>query len=144
VVIEANAHTIAVFESVAQNMSRMSADELMQFQLDDTLGSDSSTTIHQRAVRRIYGDKANEVIEGLKYTPAVAIPLVLKRLKGKDEEWREAQRQFNKVWSEQVERFYLKSLDHQGMSFKQSDIRALRSKSLISEIETIFDEVISY
>jgi paired amphipathic helix protein Sin3a len=139
-VIEANASTIKVFESIAKKMARMPADELHTFALDDSLGS-SSTTIHQRSLRRLYGDKVLQIIEGVKKTPAVAIPIVLKRLKSKEEEWREAQRNFNKVWGDQVERFYLKSLDHQGITFKQSDIRALRSKSLIGEIETIFDEV---
>lgn len=57
---------------------------------------------------RIYGDKSPEVIDGLKKTPNVAIPLVLKRLKAKDEEWRTAQKQFNKIWRDQNERYYLK------------------------------------
>lgn len=121
-------------------MARMTADELHTYELDDKLGGDSFT-IHQRTVKRLYGDKAADIIEGLKRHPVIAIPIVLKRLKTKEEEWRESQRNFNKIWREQVERFYLKSLDHQGITFKQSDIRALRSKGLINEIETIFDEV---
>ena len=32
------------------------------------------------------------------------------------------------------------SLDHQGINFKALDTRAMRSKSLTAEIETIFDE----
>ena len=63
------------------------------------------------------------------------------RLKAKEEEWREAQRNFNKIWREQNEKYYLKSLDHQGINFKQNDIKALRSKSLLNEIEAIFFEV---
>ena len=47
---------------------------------------------------------------------------------------------FNKVWRDQNEKFYLKSLDHQGLQFKQTDIRNLRSKSLLNEIETLYDE----
>lgn len=47
---------------------------------------------------------------------------------------------FNKVWREQNEKFYLKSLDHQGHLFKQADMRNIRSKSLFNEIETLFDE----
>ncbi len=57
---------------------------------------------------RIYGDKSPEIIDGLKKTPHVAVPLILKRLKAKDEEWREAQKQFNKIWREQNEKYYLK------------------------------------
>lgn len=63
------------------------------------------------------------------------------RLKMKEEEWREAQRGFNKVWREQNEKYYLKSLDHQGINFKQNDTKVLRSKSLLNEIESIYDEV---
>ena len=34
----------------------------------------------------------------------------------------------------------IQSLDHQGITFKATDTRAMRSKSLIGEIETTFDE----
>lgn len=57
---------------------------------------------------RIYGDKSPEVIDGLKKTPYVVLPIVLKRLKQKDEEWRTAQKQFNKTWRDQNEKYYLK------------------------------------
>lgn len=63
------------------------------------------------------------------------------RLKAKEEEWREQQRSFNKTWREQNEKYYLKSLDHQGINFKQNDIKFLRSKALLNDIETVFDEV---
>lgn len=59
----------------------------------------------------------------------------------KEEEWREAQRGFNKIWREQNEKYYLKSLDHQGINFKQNDTKVIRSKSLLNEIESIYDEV---
>ena len=59
----------------------------------------------------------------------------------KDDEWREAQHSFNKVWRNQNEKYYLKSLDHQGITFKANDTRFLRWKSLINEIETLYDEV---
>lgn len=121
-------------------MTRMSQEELADYELDECLGG-TSPTIHQRAIRRIYGEKAPEIIEGLKKQPYMAVPLVIRRLKAKDEEWREAQKQFNKTWREQTEKFYLKSLDLQGISFKQTDVRTLRSKALINEIETLFDEV---
>ena len=65
---------------------------------------------------------------------------MLFRLKAKDDEWREAQRGFNKLWREQNEKYYLKSLDHQGINFKQNDVKAIRTKALLNEIETIFDE----
>ncbi len=139
VVLETNKDTIKVLECVQKKMSRMPPEEAARYRLDDCLGG-SSPTIHQRAIRRIYGDKAADIIEGLKRNPVVAVPLVLRRLKSKDEEWRDVQKTFNKVWREQNEKYYLKSLDHQGLLFKQSDVRTLRSKSLLNEIETLYDE----
>lgn len=139
VVIETNSSTIRVLEGVSKKMSRMSQEELAKFRLDDCLGG-TSPTIHQRALRRVYGDKVHDIIQGLKNYPHMAVQIVLKRLKAKDEEWREAQKSFNKQWREQNEKYYLKSLDHQGINFKQNDLKALRSKSLLNEIESLFDE----
>ena len=139
VVLETNKDTIKFLECVQKKMSRMPPEEAARYRLDDCLGG-SSPTIHQRAIRRIYGDKAGDIIDGLKRNPVVAVPLVLRRLKSKDEEWREVQKNFNKTWREQNEKYYLKSLDHQGLLFKQSDTRFLRSKSLLNELETLYDE----
>uniref|UniRef100_A0A8C5GE67 Histone deacetylase interacting domain-containing protein n=1 Tax=Gouania willdenowi TaxID=441366 RepID=A0A8C5GE67_GOUWI len=139
VVLETNLATIRVLETVQRKLSRMSAEEQPKFRLDNTLGG-SSEVIHRKAIQRIYGDKSPDIMDGLKKNPAVSVPIVLKRLKTKEEEWREAQRGFNKIWREQNEKYYLKSLDHQGINFKQNDTKVLRSKSLLNEIESIYDE----
>ncbi|KAL7980354.1 hypothetical protein Chor_014683 [Crotalus horridus] len=163
VVLETNLATIRVLETIQKKLSRLSAEEQAKYRLDNTLGG-SSEVIHRKALQRIYADKAADIIDGLRKNPAVAVPIVLKRypsghrgskdersnrtemnvkrLKMKEEEWREAQRGFNKVWREQNEKYYLKSLDHQGINFKQNDTKVLRSKSLLSEIETIYDEIL--
>ncbi|XP_017837186.1 paired amphipathic helix protein Sin3a isoform X3 [Drosophila busckii] len=138
-VIEVNSATIRVLENVQKKMSRMSPEELVKYHLDDHLGG-TSQTIHQRAIHRIYGDKSGEIIQGMKKNPSVAVPIVLKRLKVKEEEWRDAQKGFNKQWREQNEKYYLKSLDHQAINFKPNDMKALRSKNLFNEIETLYDE----
>ncbi|XP_045508149.1 paired amphipathic helix protein Sin3a-like isoform X3 [Colias croceus] len=138
VVIETNAATIRVLEGVQKKLARMPADDAAKYRLDDCLGG-HSPTIHQRALRRIYGDKvAVDIIAGLKKNPVVAVPVVLRRLKAKEEEWREAQKGFNKQWREQNEKYYLKSLDHQGINFKQNDLKAMRSKSLFNEVESAY------
>ena len=56
------------------------------------------------------------------------------RLKSKDDEWCEARRQFGKIWSEQYKKYHLKSLDHQSASFKQTDVKSIRSKNLVTEV----------
>ncbi|XP_032938149.2 paired amphipathic helix protein Sin3b [Catharus ustulatus] len=139
VVLETNLATIRVLESVQKKLSRLSQEDQEKFRLDDCLGG-TSEVIQRRAIYRIYGDKAPEIIESLKKNPVTAVPVVLKRLKAKEEEWREAQQGFNKIWREQYEKAYLKSLDHQAVNFKQNDTKALRSKSLLNEIESVYDE----
>ncbi|KAM8974419.1 paired amphipathic helix protein Sin3a isoform 2-T2 [Pelodytes ibericus] len=139
VVLETNLATIRVLETIQKKLSRLSAEDQAKFRLDNTLGG-TSEIIHRKALQRIYADKAADIIDGLKKNPAVAVPIVLKRLKMKEEEWREAQRGFNKIWREQNEKYYLKSLDHQGINYKQIDTKVLRSKSLLNEIESIYDE----
>uniref|UniRef100_H2YZP9 Paired amphipathic helix protein Sin3a n=1 Tax=Ciona savignyi TaxID=51511 RepID=H2YZP9_CIOSA len=138
VVIETNLGARSL-EGINKKLSRMTEDDKSKFHLDNYLGGTSEVT-QRKAIHRIYGDKAPDVIEGLKKNPAVAVPLVLKRLKMKDDEWREAQHAFNKIWRNQSEKYYLKSLDHQGITFKANDTRFLRSKSLVNEIETLYDE----
>ena len=56
--------------------------------------------IHRASIARIYGEKGNEILEGLRKNPTVAIPIILKRLKQKDEEWKNARTELNKFWNE--------------------------------------------
>ena len=139
VVLETNSNTIRVLENIMAKISQMSTEELAKFRLDNKLGA-SSETIHIKAIQRIYGDKAKDFIEGLKRNPSVAVPLVLKRLKAKEEEWKEAKKNLEKQWREQIEKNYLKSLDHCAVPFKQNDQKHLKTKSLINEIESIYFE----
>lgn len=78
VVLETNIAAIRVLESVQRKLSRMSAEEQAKFRLDNTLGG-SSEVVHRKAIQRIYGDKAPDIIDGLKKNPAVSVPIVLKR-----------------------------------------------------------------
>uniref|UniRef100_W5KBB5 Paired amphipathic helix protein Sin3a n=1 Tax=Astyanax mexicanus TaxID=7994 RepID=W5KBB5_ASTMX len=78
VVLETNLATIRVLETVQKRLSRMSAEEQAKFRLDNTMGG-SSEVIHRKAIQRIYGEKAADIIDGLKRNPAVSVPIVLKR-----------------------------------------------------------------
>jgi len=89
-IIEVNAATIKVFESVHKKIQGMSPEEAQKFRLQNNLGG-SSEVIYQQAIKRIYAEKAQEVVDGLKRHPAMAVPVVLARLKQKEEEWRRAQ-----------------------------------------------------
>ena len=118
----------------------MPAEERATFKLPPGLGGNSST-IYKRVIKKIYdNDRGLEVIDALHQNPAVAVPIVLKRLKQKDEEWRRSQREWNKVWREIDNKNFAKALDHQGINFKLNDRKAISTKSLINEIETMHHE----
>ena len=57
---------------------RMASEDLSKFSLEDTIGGNSDV-LQRKAIHRIYGDKAHDIIEGLKKSPSVAVPVVLKR-----------------------------------------------------------------
>lgn len=78
IVMEVNLSAIRALESVQLHMNSLPADQLSHFQLDDQLGGQSAVT-QKQAVQRIYGERANEIIDGLKRNPRVAVPIVLKR-----------------------------------------------------------------
>lgn len=79
------------------------------------------------------------MMEGLKKCPCTAVPIIMKSMQVKDKEWKGTKKSFERIWSDQMDKFYLKSLDFQGLKFKQTDIKNIRSKSLVKEIENLFN-----
>lgn len=134
--IEANLNTIALLEPIAKKISIMSADEKSSFRLSPGLGS-PSRTIYQRIMKKIYANKGLEMIDLLHNNPAQTVPIVLKRLKQKDDEWKRAQREWNKIWREVEAKNYWKSLDYQGITFKLTDRKAMTTRSLVAEAEVV-------
>lgn len=138
--IEAIVRTISMLEPINNKIAQLPPDERGSFKLKANLGG-SGKSIHQRVIKKIYGREAGlEVIQAMQDSPSLAIPVVLTRLKQKEEEWKRAQREWNKVWREVDARNYQKSLDHQGISFKAADKKAISTKAFVSQIEAARDE----
>lgn len=78
IVMEVNLSAIRALEKVQNHINSLPIEQQNSFQLDDQLGGESAFTQRQ-AVQRIYGERANEIIDGLKRNPRVAVPIVLKR-----------------------------------------------------------------
>lgn len=138
-ILEYNLSTIAVLEPVSRRIETMSTTERDAFRLDHRLNG-TSEIIYKKAIKRIYGDKGDDIYEYLQRNPASAVPVVLKRLKAKDEEWRRVQRDWNRVWSEIHIKNYYKALDHQGIDFKVADRKTLTTRSLVNEIQVLKEE----
>lgn len=136
-IMESNLRTIQTLETIANRIANMTPEQKASFKLPPGLGH-TSTTIYKKVLRKIYDkDRGFEVIDALHENPAIAVPIVLKRLKQKDEEWKRSQREWNKVWREMEQKVFYKSLDHLGLTFKQSDKKLLTTKQLVSEISTV-------
>lgn len=133
--IDCNQAAISVFEPLTRRISLMTPEERSSLSLGPNLGG-TSPTIYLRAVRRVYGDKTDEVIAGLRNNTAVALPIVLARLKQKDEEWRRVQRDWNRVWRDIHLKNYYRALDYQALEVRSTDRRTLAPRALISEIES--------
>ncbi|KAL9544533.1 hypothetical protein MBANPS3_007578 [Mucor bainieri] len=135
--IEANLNTIALLEPISKKLAAMTDDEKSEFKLAPGLGGPSKV-IYQRVLKKIYGSETGaEVIEMLHNSPAHAVPVVLKRLRQKNDEWQRLQREWNKVWREIESKNYYKALDYQGVIFKTNDKKNMGIKQLVSEIEAI-------
>ncbi|CAK5268788.1 unnamed protein product [Mycena citricolor] len=125
--IEAIVRTISMLEPLNMKMAALTVEDRAAFKPKPNLNGQLKS-IHHRAMQD---------------TPALAIPVVLQRLKQKEEEWKRGQREWNKVWREVDARNYSKSLDHQAIQFKVRDKKALTSKSFVSQIETAREEQVT-
>ncbi|XDG08772.1 hypothetical protein ABKA04_008387 [Annulohypoxylon sp. FPYF3050] len=138
--IEANVKCIQLLEPIAQQMLNLTPQERETFQMPPGLGG-SSTSIFKRVLKKIYGnEKGLDVVADMLTDPFAVVPVVLARLKQKDEEWRFTQREWEKVWQAQTEIMHLKSLDHMGIQVKQNDKRNLSAKHLVDVIKTKHEE----
>ncbi|KAF8625181.1 hypothetical protein AX15_005490 [Amanita polypyramis BW_CC] len=135
--LEALARTIAVLEPLNARLEEMPSEERALFKLKPDFGGPSKSIYH-RILKKIYGrEGGTEVIQALQECPSVALPVVVARLKQKDEEWRRAQREWSRTWREVDSKNFYKSLDHQGISFKANDKKNITAKHFIADIEAI-------
>jgi paired amphipathic helix protein Sin3a len=152
--IDSNLCTLALLEPYAEEMAILSKNEL-QTQVDKdnepkpaleqkglggkyyqyTFDPSILGVVHRNSITRIYGDQGQEMLELLKNNPSVAIPIVVRRLRQKDTEWRRVRDRLNRHWKELAEQNYYKSLDHRSLTWRTTDKRAISTRTLISEIK---------
>ncbi|KAF2707519.1 hypothetical protein K504DRAFT_458020 [Pleomassaria siparia CBS 279.74] len=138
--IEACTRTIQQLEPIANQLLTMKGEDRSNFHLPAGLGGQSET-IYKRVIMKIYGrEKGKDVINELFAMPWGVIPVLLHRLKSKLEDWKAAQREWEKVWRDQTQKIFWKSLDHQSLSVKQLDKRQFQPKSLQNEIQVRYEE----
>ncbi|KAJ4974388.1 hypothetical protein NE237_007562 [Protea cynaroides] len=131
-----------LLESV--NVTTKRVEELLEKINDNTIKPDSPvriedhfTALNLRCIERLYGDHGLDVMDVLRKNATLALPVMLTRLKQKQEEWTRCRADFNKVWAEIYAKNYHKSLDHRSFYFKQQDTKSLSTKSLLAEVKEI-------
>lgn len=108
--LEAISRTIQMLEPFNSKISQLSPEERMGYKLKPQSLGGPTKSVHLRVVKKIYGREAGmEVFKAMEEMPAVAIPVVFTRLKEKKDEWKRAQREWNKVWKEVDARNHHKS-----------------------------------
>ncbi|KAJ9604571.1 Transcriptional regulatory protein sin3 [Cladophialophora chaetospira] len=138
--IESCQRTIQLMEPLVQQIGVMSDADRASFQLSPGLGG-ASEAIPKRIIMKIYNREAGaKVIEEMLARPTAVLPIVLSRLKQKLEEWKQVQREWEKVWRDQIHRQFWKSLDHQGLNAKNQDKKNFQQKTLTSDIQTKYEE----
>lgn len=135
--LEAMTRTIAILEPLNERIEGMTAEERSLYKLPPGLGGPSKG-IYTRIIKKVYGrDSGVEILQALQDCPGVAVPVVLARLKQKDDEWRRAHREWSRTWREVDCKNFYKSLDHQGISFKQNDKKCITAKHFVADVELI-------
>ncbi|XP_044469027.1 paired amphipathic helix protein Sin3-like 2 [Mangifera indica] len=131
-----------LLESVSSTAKR--AEELLTLINENEINleapfhiKDYFNAINLRCIERLYGDHGLDVMDILRKNPALALPVILTRLKQKQDEWTRCRSDFNKVWAEIYAKNHYKSLDHRSFYFKQQDSKNLSTKSLVAEIKEL-------
>jgi paired amphipathic helix protein Sin3a len=138
--IEACSRTVQQLEPIANQLLTMKQEDRTNFVLPPGLGGQSET-IYKRVIMKIYGrERGKDVIKELFAMPWSVVPVLLNRLKCKLEDWKAAQREWEKVWRDQTQKIFWKSLDHQSLTVKQIDKRQFQPKSLTNEIQVRYEE----
>lgn len=113
--VERNLHALRTVEPLAAEVQKLSAKEEKDGQpigrLRYQLKSNTLNSLHIGAIGRIYGDRAEEIIQYLAKNPLVALPVIHKRLKTKSEEWKRAKEKLDMAWKEECDLNYEGSFD---------------------------------
>jgi paired amphipathic helix protein Sin3a len=138
--IESCQRTIQLMEPIVQQMLVMPEAEKAQFVLQEGFGG-ASASIPKRIIMKIYGrPNGARILDDMYAKPLSVLPVVLGRLKQKLEEWKSTQREWEKVWRDQINKQFYKSLDHCGINVKSADKKAWGPKQLTNDIQNKYEE----
>ncbi|KAL0951709.1 hypothetical protein HGRIS_008384 [Hohenbuehelia grisea] len=136
VYLEGISRTIAILDPINARIDGMTNEDRASFKLKPNFGG-PSPAIYEKILKKVYGSNTAEVLQALQEYPSVAVPVVLSRLKQKDDEWRRAQREWSRAWRETEAKNFYRALDYQGITFKPNDKKQITAKHFVADIETV-------
>merc|ERR1712154_754383 len=96
---------------------------------------DEIPPVERRAISRLYSEHGNKVINLLKKMPETTIPVVLKRLREKANEWEALKNEMKSCWKQVAAKNYFKAQDFRYTIFKQLDTKRITLKNICKQIE---------
>ncbi|KAI4366653.1 hypothetical protein MLD38_022501 [Melastoma candidum] len=131
-----------LLESVSSTMKRV--EEVLSSMNDNIKSLETPiqvenyfSALNLRCIERLYGDHGLDVMDIIRKNPVVSLPVILSRLRQKQEEWTKCRSDFNRIWAEIYTKNHYRSLDHRSFYFKQQDSKNLSMKSLVTEIKDL-------
>lgn len=139
IVIETNGSAMKQIEPYAEEVSQLRENEEKEGQpigrLHYELRPKSLHSNHLNSIARLYGEQGDEVLQHLLRNPIAVLPILFKRLKEKDTEWRKVRTDLCKQWRVAQETNYEPSLDITSY-FNRRDIeKSFHSEDLIEDCQ---------
>ncbi|CAD5209235.1 unnamed protein product [Bursaphelenchus xylophilus] len=136
-ILQASCGILSVIQS---KIAVMEPRERKRFKLDQNYGCDKTPTLIPRCIKRVYGEHASKILSALRNAPEDSVPCVLKRLELTLEQMRKDKIIKGERWAEQTRACLSRSLDSQANFFRNNDTKVLRCRSIIQDIEKVFEE----
>lgn len=135
--IERNVITMRLLEPIADEMAQLRDQEEKAGQpigrLQYNLKTRTLNSIHIGAIARVYGESGDEVIQHLLRNPLVVVPIVYRRMKEKDVEWRKAKEELTKEWKDALKQHFVGSLDVKSMFCKVDLEKRASDENVVSD-----------
>ncbi|KAI9727948.1 MAG: Transcriptional regulatory protein sin3 [Chrysothrix sp. TS-e1954] len=132
--------TLQVLQPLADRNAIMALEDREAWRLEPEFGGQAEPIV-RKVVGKVYTREIGlKIMDIIQSRPSDAIPVVIMRIKQRAEEWKAAQREWEKVWREQTQKMFWKSLDHMGINARANDKRQFQAKTLQNEIQVRFEE----
>ncbi|KAI6182361.1 HDAC-interact domain-containing protein [Aphelenchoides bicaudatus] len=129
-----------VLSQTQAKINAIDARDRRKFKLDDTYNCPNQPTLIPRCVKRVYGEHASKILSALRNSPEESVTCVLKRFEVTLEEMKKEKIAHKERWAEQTRACLSRSLDAQATLYRTTDSKFLRCRSIIQDIERIYEE----